>query len=99
MINRPAPQFFLFLTNFLMCSQSKMRLISTSKKYNPADIQFLTTLSFFENLFNVNARKVLFASILFFVLSFADATTYTSTLNGGPGGIAATGIRVGILRT
>ena len=83
MIKRPSPHFFLFLSNFLIWSQSKMRLISTSKKYNPEDTQFLTTLSFFENIFSVNARKILFASILFFAVSFANATTRTSTATGG----------------
>ena len=60
-----------------------MRLISLTKKYTQEHTQFLTTLSLFENIFSVNAKKLLCASILFFVVSFANAFTRTSTANGG----------------
>jgi hypothetical protein len=90
MIKRPSPQFFLFLSNFLICSQSKMRLISLTKKYTQEHTQFLTILSLFENIFSVNAKKFLFASILFFVFSFANANTITSTTTGGTWSAATT---------
>ncbi|MFE3867391.1 T9SS sorting signal type C domain-containing protein [Flavobacterium sp. LS2P90] len=70
-----------------------MRLISTIKKYYQDDNQILTTFSFLENIFSVNARKILFTSILFFAISFANAATVTS--NAVTGNWSATSSWVG----
>jgi hypothetical protein len=90
MIKKHLPQFSLFLSNFLIFFQSKTHSSLIREIYNTKDTQFLATLSFFENVFSANAKKILFASIFFFNFSFANATTYTSTTTGGFWSVATT---------
>lgn len=84
MIKKLLPHFYLILIKCIIPFQTKISSIFIVDKYNLDDNKTpLFTISFFENFFSVNTTKKLFASILFFVFSFANAATITSTGIGG----------------
>ena len=83
MIKKLLPHFYLVFIKYLIAFQTKISSIFIVEKYKLDNNKSLFTISFFESIFSVNARKILFASILFFVFSFANAATKTSTATGG----------------
>ncbi len=92
MIKKLLPHFSLFLINYPISFQTKTCSISTIENHNRDDNPFLFALSFFASIFSVNARKILFFSILFFAVSFANANTITSTVTGGTWSLGSTWI-------
>jgi hypothetical protein len=83
MIKKSLLHFYLILIKCIIPFQTKISSIFIVKKYNLDNNKPLFNIPFFENLFGVNSTKKLLVSILFFVFSFANAATVTSTGTGG----------------
>lgn len=83
MIKKLASHFFLFLEKLFVCFKTKSRSNINFERFKSDDNQFLFGSLFFKKPFVNNSNKLLFVSILLFVVSIANAATRTSTAVGG----------------